>query len=299
MKGIWAWIGIWSGVALPGVAAVGQVVVPPLPDERPVIRTAVEVEGVTFADGDKGIYVPVRELGRSLGVVVGWDGVSRSILFGSHAVAEGETRTLFDGTNLLDVTWLESLGYSVVEEGAGGRKFLVSGGESRSDIWVTVPDKWVEIHLGEQEMRAWQGSRAVMVTPISSGKRGHSTPVGDFRAGPEKTRHRVSRLYEGSPMPYAVQLRGHIFVHGSPIVPRYPASHGCIRVPLTGKNAARFFFDWIDKGSRVRIVREWSEEAQALIEGGRGEGQLRGFGGLGVGEAVELSGDFIRGFGGE
>ena len=54
-------------------------------------------------------------------------------------------------------------------------------------------------------------------------------------------------------MPWSVQITGHIFVHGFTSVPRSPASHGCIRLPLDEGNPAYFFYQWIDRGTPVRI----------------------------------------------
>nr|NIP95410.1 L,D-transpeptidase family protein [Akkermansiaceae bacterium] len=87
------------------------------------------------------------------------------------------------------------------------------------------------------------------------GRRG-STPTGSFRAGPYKARRHYSSRYDNAPMPWSVQVTGHIFIHGFTSVPRYPASHGCIRLPLDGGNPARFFYEWIDKGTPIRVIRK-------------------------------------------
>jgi hypothetical protein len=84
------------------------------------------------------------------------------------------------------------------------------------------------------------GSRVVMQSRISSG-RGGSTPTGEFRAGPYKAKSRYLNRYYNAPMPWSVQIHGHVFVHGFTSVPNYPASHGCIRLPLTGFNPAKIF----------------------------------------------------------
>ena len=49
--------------------------------------------------------------------------------------------------------------------------------------------------------------------------------------------------------------RRHVFVHGFTSVPYYPASHGCIRLPLTGGNPAKFFYEWTDTGTPVKVTR--------------------------------------------
>ena len=123
------------------------------------------------------------------------------------------------------------------------------------DRWQQDPTQVFEaseVDLAEQRLRAWQGERLVMETHVSSGRNGR-TPSGNFRAGPYKSRMHYSKLYDNAPMPWSVQVNGNVFIHGFSSVPDYPASHGCIRVPLNEGNPARFFYEWIDVGTPVRI----------------------------------------------
>jgi lipoprotein-anchoring transpeptidase ErfK/SrfK len=113
--------------------------------------------------------------------------------------------------------------------------------------------KWVEINLAKQQLFAWQGSRLILQSRISSGRNGR-TPAGEFRAGPFKARIHYSTRYHRAPMPWSVQINGNVFVHGFTSVPNYPASHGCIRLPLTGLNPAKLFFEWVDVGTPVRVT---------------------------------------------
>jgi lipoprotein-anchoring transpeptidase ErfK/SrfK len=108
-----------------------------------------------------------------------------------------------------------------------------------------------------QELRAYQGDRLVLKTRISTGALGKRTPTGTYAAGPLKSRMHFSSLYNNAPMPYSVQLAGHIFIHGFRSVPSVPASHGCIRVPLTGGNPARWFYRWVEIGTPVTVQNEW------------------------------------------
>ncbi|MEM7601917.1 MAG: L,D-transpeptidase, partial [Verrucomicrobiota bacterium] len=114
--------------------------------------------------------------------------------------------------------------------------------------------KRVEIDLTKQQLKAYEGSRVVLKTNISSG-RTNNTPTGNFRAGPYKSAEHYSSLYHNAPMPWSVQITGHIFIHGYTEVPPYPASKGCVRVPLTGRNPAKRLFKWIDIGTPIRIYR--------------------------------------------
>lgn len=113
--------------------------------------------------------------------------------------------------------------------------------------------KRVEINLTNQQLKAYEGNRVVLKTNISSGKTGN-TPTGNFKAGPYKSATHFSSRYHNAPMPWSVQITGHIFVHGSSHVPNYPASHGCVRVPLTGSNPAKKLFNWLDVGTPVKIT---------------------------------------------
>ncbi|MGZ2979342.1 L,D-transpeptidase, partial [Pseudomonas aeruginosa] len=81
-------------------------------------------------------------------------------------------------------------------------------------------------------MTARQGELIVLQNRVSTGRPGHRTPNGHFIAGPRERMH-YSRLYENAPMPYSVQVNGNVFIHGFSSVPSYPASHGCIRMPIS------------------------------------------------------------------
>ena len=122
---------------------------------------------------------------------------------------------------------------------------------------IRFADKHVEVDLANQRLRAYQGARLVLDSHISSGREGRKTPPGDFRAGPLKSPMHRSRLYHNAPMPWSVQVHENIFIHGFQKVPRHPASHGCIRLPLAGANPAKWFYNWIDLGAPISIKGHW------------------------------------------
>lgn len=112
--------------------------------------------------------------------------------------------------------------------------------------------KRVEINLTEQTLRAYEGRRLVMQSRISSG-RGRITPTGSFTAGPYMAENHYSSLFNNAHMPWSVQVQGNIFIHGFAEVPDYPASKGCIRLPISGNNPARRFYQWVEVGTPIRI----------------------------------------------
>jgi hypothetical protein len=131
-------------------------------------------------------------------------------------------------------------------------------------IAIPFANKRVEVDLSNQRLRAYQGERLVLDSAISTGREGKKTPSGEFKAGPVKSRMHRSRLYHNAPMPWSVQVQGNIFIHGFQKVPRRPSSHGCIRLPLTGANPAKWFYNWIDFGTPISIKGHWPSPTSVL-----------------------------------
>ena len=113
--------------------------------------------------------------------------------------------------------------------------------------------KSISIDLSSQKIYAKENGRVVFSGNISSGKKGHATPTGNFRIL-EKDKFHISNKYPepkgGAKMPYMLRLtNGGIAVHQG-YVPGYPASHGCIRVP---KSTALKLWRWSRVGTRVHV----------------------------------------------
>jgi lipoprotein-anchoring transpeptidase ErfK/SrfK len=56
--------------------------------------------------------------------------------------------------------------------------------------------------------------------------------------------------FVGAPMPYFLRFTGGFGMHAG-FVPRYRASHGCIRMPAP---MAKHFFDAAEIGTRVEVI---------------------------------------------
>jgi lipoprotein-anchoring transpeptidase ErfK/SrfK len=119
-----------------------------------------------------------------------------------------------------------------------------------------VVAKRAEVDITNQVLRACEDEKLVFQTRVSTGKYDGSTPRGHFTVG-VKHRFHYSKRYHNAPMPFSVQVNGHIFIHGYSSVPQFPASHGCIRVPLSGDNPAMWFFNWADLGMPVDVSGQW------------------------------------------
>lgn len=106
------------------------------------------------------------------------------------------------------------------------------------------------VSIGKQTVTVYDGGKQIAKSPVSSGMPGHDSPTGIFSIL-EKNRYHYSNLYGGAPMPFMQRVTnsGVAMHHG--VVPGYPASHGCIRLPAA---FARNLFGITDIGARVIIT---------------------------------------------
>ncbi len=90
----------------------------------------------------------------------------------------------------------------------------------------------IVVSKASQRMYVFKDGALWDSSPVSTGKRGHSTPAGVFPILQKRVYHR-SNLYSNAPMPYMQRLtwRG-VAIHAGRL-PGYPASHGCIRLPYS------------------------------------------------------------------
>jgi len=86
------------------------------------------------------------------------------------------------------------------------------------------------VNLRNQRAVLFRNGVPIAATTVSTGKPGHSTPVGVFTILQKQIEH-YSSLYDSAPMPYMQRLTwGGVALHAGKL-PGYPASHGCIRLP--------------------------------------------------------------------
>lgn len=231
----------------------------PKPVQEPPVSTGI-VDGITFdvslygSGTGKGqlVYVPVRQAADALGwtIIQETDG---ALLLNGKPLAIPPARQLLTGAWILPVRELEKFGAMVNYDETTG---LVSVSVKNRSFDVQVGEKRVEVDISRQMLIAYQGETVVLETNVSTGRTGN-TPKGEFNVTRYKNKMHYSSLYNNAPMPWAVQIQGDIFFHGYSSVPRYPASHGCVRMPLTGQNAARWLYHWISPGTAVKIYGKW------------------------------------------
>lgn len=89
----------------------------------------------------------------------------------------------------------------------------------------------VMVSLNKQRMFVYDANGYVTQSRVSTGMPGYDTPKGIYSIIQKKVEH-SSNIYEGASMPYMQRLlQTGIAMHGG-VVPGYPASHGCIRLPF-------------------------------------------------------------------
>lgn len=239
-------LALWSLILVLGLSSTGTL--------------AAKVEAITFAVEPSKIYVPLGEATSRLK----WnssqsrDGTINKI--NGTSIAAHYSRSV-NGNLWVQLDALTLAGASVSIDPSKALYHISSG---RRNFTATTGSKRIEVDLARQRLCAYQGQLIVLDTNISSGRYGN-TPAGHFNAGPYKSRMHYSSKYNNAPMPWSVQITGHIFFHGFSSVPNYPASHGCIRVPLAGANPAQFLYEWVDIGTPIEISRGQKEEIRRAL----------------------------------
>ena len=120
-------------------------------------------------------------------------------------------------------------------------QMLLGRGPTREELRV-------EISLATQRASLIKNGIAILHTPISTGRKGFDTPVGEYVITDKARTHR-STLYHAQ-MPFFMRLNCLDFGMHAGVVPNYPASHGCIRLP---SDVAQKIFAEVPVGTMVTI----------------------------------------------
>src|SRR6202022_4495549 len=108
----------------------------------------------------------------------------------------------------------------------------------------------IAISIEKQSLKIYDANGFFAETPISTGMRGHPTPMGVFSVIQKHKWHR-SNIYSGAPMPYMQRITWSGVAMHAGVLPGYPASHGCIRMPM---GFAVRMWGWTKMGARVVVT---------------------------------------------
>jgi lipoprotein-anchoring transpeptidase ErfK/SrfK len=141
---------------------------------------------------------------------------------------------------------------------------------------MTQDNSHVIVSISRQRVYLMLGDDIGIDSPISSGKAGHNTPTGKFAVVEKDPNHRSSLYgafcdgknrivragvsqfidsapsgthFVGAPMLWFCRFHDAVGMHVG-ILPGYPASHGCVRLP---EQIARLIYDKVKIGTPVEV----------------------------------------------
>jgi lipoprotein-anchoring transpeptidase ErfK/SrfK len=86
------------------------------------------------------------------------------------------------------------------------------------------------VSVNKQQVKVYDANGLFTQAPVSTGMKDHATPMGVFSVIQKQKYHR-SNIYSGAPMPFMQRVTWSGIALHAGVLPGYPASHGCIRMP--------------------------------------------------------------------
>jgi len=108
----------------------------------------------------------------------------------------------------------------------------------------------IAISIEKQNVKIYDANGFFAGAPVSTGMKGHPTPMGVFSVIQKHKLHH-SNIYSGAPMPYMQRITWSGVAMHAGVLPGYPASHGCIRMPMA---FAVKMWNWTKMGARVVVT---------------------------------------------
>jgi peptidoglycan hydrolase-like protein with peptidoglycan-binding domain len=199
----------------------------PVPAQAAVRNPPAEVVGPSLRQGDHGAAVKqlqqrLTDLGYDPGAVDGRWGAATSFAVWAFQKVNHIKPSTHSGTRFWTAFALPRTPKPLVPKGAEDR---------------------AEVDVEHQLLYVYKNGRLVLTSHISSGSeqyyssQGHTgfahTPRGTFRV------YRKASGWETSPLGTLYKANyfdGGYAIHGEPAVPLRPASHGCVRIPMSTSN---------------------------------------------------------------
>jgi peptidoglycan hydrolase-like protein with peptidoglycan-binding domain len=229
--------GASTTVARPATTAATAATTTTTTTAPPETTTTTEAPPVQASESVREMQQRLADLGYDIGPIDGLWGPRTYYTVQAFQKVEGLARTGEDSAALRAALATASRPGPMVPGGAANR---------------------VEVDLDRQVLFLWQGGALARILPVSTGNGVAScengmcgdalTPTGSFRIGRKAAGLEVSPLGQLWSPSY---FYGGIAFHGSPSIPPYPASHGCVRIPMYAHES---FFDQTPSGMAVYVV---------------------------------------------
>jgi hypothetical protein len=155
-----------------------------------------------------------------------------------------QTGVYDDGTGLAIDAYHRLLHWGVYQTLDGGTISWLLDGLGKFKVRHPYQGRHAEANLGTQLLALINGGRVYRIYPISSGKPSTPTVLGDFQVYSKVPGYLPDGMY------YSNFFYGGYAIHGYDPAPDYPASHGCLRLPIVD---AVSVYNWLDYGNWVDV----------------------------------------------
>jgi hypothetical protein len=108
------------------------------------------------------------------------------------------------------------------------------------------------VSIKQQRVTIYDTEGPMLQAPVSTGTSGYETPAGIYTVLEKRAEH-YSNLYDDAAMPFMQRLTWSGIALHAGALPGYPASHGCVRMPI---GFAERLFERTKLGMRVVVVRD-------------------------------------------
>lgn len=148
--------------------------------------------------------------------------------------------------------WFEGKKLAVLDVGRSNNK------EVSKVLGQSTQDRWIEVDLSEQKLKAWEGDSLYLETLVSTGLPGTPTPTGEFRIWIKLRAAKMSGGTKGTSSYYYLPNVPYIMYFEGSVAPRAkgfglhgaywhndfgrPKSHGCVNLPIP---EAEKLYHWV------------------------------------------------------
>jgi LysM repeat protein len=122
---------------------------------------------------------------------------------------------------------------------------------------ASTSGKWIDVNLSQQRLVAYEGSKAVFSSLVSTGVARHPTVTGTFNIYLKYTSQAMTggtgaEYYYLPGVPYVMYFYESYAIHGTYWHNNFGhvMSHGCVNMPT---DAAKFMFNWAPMGTPVTV----------------------------------------------
>jgi hypothetical protein len=158
-----------------------------------------------------------------------------------------QTGVYDQGTGLAVDAYHRLLGRGFSQQLDATTATLLLDGAGRFKVRFPHNGKHAEGDLSRQLLALVNGPKVYRIYPISSGKPSTPTVLGNFHV------YLKDRGYLPDGMYFSNFFTGGYAIHGYDPAPDYPASHGCMRLPIVD---AIGVYNWLDIGDGVNVYYE-------------------------------------------